>query len=203
MRPGIRTRPPQSTIRTSESSGASAGSTALMVLPSTTTLKPCNSVSDLPSNSRALVKRYARERRAEAPAAVLPEPEANAPSIAIDEWRREFFREMRVQPRERRRVAEAPSRSWRFVVIRRACEHSRFPGLSGRRGSRGQAKLCWIDRRPAAIRRKARVFGAQSQKGSRRRGRVGANELLALELRPQVGGDRMAKSGQVLFDLGA
>ena len=141
MRPGIRTRPPQSTIRAPAPSGASSGSTASIVLPSTTTFKPRSSVSDLPSKSRALLNAI-RETGVEALAAVLPEPAANTPG----RHRRmagEFSRKMRVQPRKRRRVAETPCPPRRFPIIRRAQKHSLFPGSASMRRRRAlKARLC-------------------------------------------------------------
>jgi hypothetical protein len=66
----------------SASSGASAGSTASIVLPSTTTLKPAKSASDLPSNRSALVNATRELGAAEARAGALPDPAANTPSEA-------------------------------------------------------------------------------------------------------------------------
>src|SRR5271166_5868905 len=81
MSPGINTRPPQSTIRTLAANASSAGPTALMILPLTRTLRPLRSASDLPSNTRTLVKAIGASEGADARAE--PDPAANALNVAL------------------------------------------------------------------------------------------------------------------------
>ena len=157
MRPGIRTRPPQSTIRAPAPSGDSAGSTAAIVLPSTTTFKPRSSVSDLPSKSRALVNAI-RETGAEGLAAVLPEPAANAPGV-IGEWRENF--------RERRQFSRANAGVWQRHPARR--------GVSPSSGAHRNIRFS-LDLRPCAAigRSKPRLCRTggppQSDRGAREPG---------------------------------
>ena len=54
--PGHNVRPPPSTVTAPVIAGCSAGSIALIVSPSTRTLRPVWSLSDLPSKTRTLVK---------------------------------------------------------------------------------------------------------------------------------------------------
>ena len=91
MSPGISTRPPQSTIRTLASSAPSAGPTALMILPLTTTLRPLRNAFDLPSNTRTLVKAMGASDGADARVEALPDPAANALNVALAPGRGENF----------------------------------------------------------------------------------------------------------------
>ena len=55
----------------------------MMILPLTRTLRPLRSASDLPSNTRTLVKAMGASDGADARAEALPDPAANALNVAL------------------------------------------------------------------------------------------------------------------------
>ena len=77
MSPGMSTRPPQSMVSPSVATALPPDATDLMAAPSTTTVRPFRSASDLPSKTRALMNATCAARAGE-PGETAPDPAANA-----------------------------------------------------------------------------------------------------------------------------